>query len=105
MKKFLAVFSALLVFTFTSYSQNEAKKDSLPVTESSLKALKLRMIGPALTSGRIGDIAVNPNNKSEFYVAVASGHVWKTTNKGVLLKVLLLRPALSYDLRVLIQYS
>ncbi len=48
--------------------------------------LKFRSIGPAFTSGRIADIAVNPNNYSEFYVAVASGGVWKTTNKGITLK-------------------
>lgn len=45
--------------------------------------LKWRSIGPAFTSGRIADFAVNPNNHSEFYVAVASGHIWKTTNKGI----------------------
>ncbi len=44
--------------------------------------LKFRSIGPALTSGRIADIAVNPRNPSEYYVGVASGGVWKTTNKG-----------------------
>ena len=44
--------------------------------------LKFRSIGPALTSGRVADIAVNPNNPSEYYVASASGGVWKTTNAG-----------------------
>ena len=44
--------------------------------------LKLRNLGPALTSGRISDFAVNPNKPSEYYVAVASGGVWKTQNAG-----------------------
>ncbi len=44
--------------------------------------LAFRSIGPALTSGRIGDIAVDPRNPSTWYVAVASGGVWKTTNAG-----------------------
>ncbi len=44
--------------------------------------LKWRNIGPAFTSGRIADIAVNPKNQSEYYVAVASGNIWKTTNWG-----------------------
>jgi photosystem II stability/assembly factor-like uncharacterized protein len=44
--------------------------------------LKFRNIGPAFTSGRIGDLAVDPNNPFEYYVAVASGGVWKTTNAG-----------------------
>jgi photosystem II stability/assembly factor-like uncharacterized protein len=35
-----------------------------------------------MTSGRIADFAVNPANPSEWFVGVASGHVWKTTNNG-----------------------
>ena len=42
-----------------------------------------RSIGPSVTSGRVADFAVNPNNTSEYYVATASGGVWKTTNHGV----------------------
>ena len=45
-------------------------------------ASKLRGIGPALTSGRVSDIAVDPRDKNTWYVAVASGGVWKTTNAG-----------------------
>jgi len=50
---------------------------------SQLSGLKFRNIGPALTSGRVADIAVNPNNYNEYYLAIASGGVWKTTNHGV----------------------
>ncbi|MFW5644809.1 MAG: WD40/YVTN/BNR-like repeat-containing protein, partial [Bacteroidota bacterium] len=49
---------------------------------STFSGLKFRAIGPAFTSGRIADFAVNPENPSEYYVAVASGNVWKTTNNG-----------------------
>ncbi len=63
-------------------SNNEVSKDSL-ITSSLVSGLKWRSIGPAFTSGRIGDFAVNPNNHAEFYVAVASGHIWKTNNKGI----------------------
>jgi hypothetical protein len=35
-----------------------------------------------VTSGRIVDIAVDPTNKSVWYVAAASGGVWKTANAG-----------------------
>ncbi len=48
----------------------------------SLNGLKFRSIGPAVTSGRIADIAVHPSNRSVYYVAVASGGVWKTENAG-----------------------
>ena len=44
--------------------------------------LELRGIGPAVTSGRVVDIAVHPAHKNVWYVAVASGGVWKTTNSG-----------------------
>ena len=47
-----------------------------------VSGLKFRSIGPAFCSGRIADFAVNPKNHSEWFVAVASGHVWKTVNNG-----------------------
>jgi len=48
----------------------------------SLEGLKWRSIGPAMTSGRVADFAVNPADPSEYYVAAASGGVWKTGNAG-----------------------
>ena len=59
----------------------DASKDSLK--SSTFSGLKWRSIGPAMTSGRIADFAVNPENTKEYYVAVASGHVWKTINAGI----------------------
>jgi len=44
--------------------------------------LKFRSIGPAVTSGRIVDLAVDPRDKRTWYVASAYGGVWKTTNAG-----------------------
>jgi len=58
----------------------EEKKEAVDSKVS--KGLKWRSIGPAFTSGRIADFAVNPLNKHEWFVAVASGHVWKTSNNG-----------------------
>ncbi len=60
----------------------EKKENKNEITESTFSGLKLRSIGPAIASGRIVDIAVNPNNFDEFYLAVACGGVWKTTNHG-----------------------
>ena len=48
-----------------------------------LEGLKLRSIGPAMTSGRVISLAVHPKNRALFYVGVASGGVWKTTNAGI----------------------
>jgi photosystem II stability/assembly factor-like uncharacterized protein len=44
--------------------------------------LRLRGIGPALMSGRIADVAIDPARPSTWYVAVGSGGVWKTVNAG-----------------------
>ncbi|MDT8325394.1 MAG: glycosyl hydrolase, partial [Bacteroidota bacterium] len=61
--------------------ENGEEKNTL--TSSLLGGLKFRCIGPALPSGRIIDFAVNPSNYAEYFVAVASGGVWKTTNDGI----------------------
>jgi photosystem II stability/assembly factor-like uncharacterized protein len=57
-------------------------KPKVPFSSETFSGLKLRALGPALTSGRIGDIAVVPGHPSAWYVAVASGGVFKTTNAG-----------------------
>jgi photosystem II stability/assembly factor-like uncharacterized protein len=58
----------------------EEKKGGM--TADTFSALKFRLIGPAVASGRVIAIAVNPKNKFEYYVGVASGGVWKTVNDG-----------------------
>lgn len=45
--------------------------------------LRARSIGPALMSGRISDFAHDPADPGRFFVAVASGGVWRTTDGGV----------------------
>jgi len=52
------------------------------MTADTFSGLKFRLIGPAVASGRVMAIAVNPKNKFEYYVGVASGGVWKTVNDG-----------------------
>src|SRR5258706_1676305 len=44
--------------------------------------LELRSIGPAIASGRISDISVDPGNHNRYFAAVASGGVWRTTNNA-----------------------
>ncbi len=70
----------------TDQKSHRPLKDSLKKDTAKRKAfgdLKFRSIGPAFTSGRIADVAVNPKKSSEWFVAVASGHLWKTSNAGV----------------------
>src|SRR5579863_9955096 len=52
------------------------------MTADTFSGLKFRLIGPAVASGRVMSIAVNPKNKFEYYVGVAAGGVWKTVNDG-----------------------
>ncbi|HET9057457.1 MAG TPA: hypothetical protein VFN30_11495 [Chitinophagaceae bacterium] len=80
----------LLGLSFISFAQKKStpatpvKEEPQDVLQSSLFSnLKFRSVGPAITSGRVADIAVNPKNKTEYYVAAAAGGVWKTTNAGI----------------------
>jgi len=65
-----------------------AKKAEVPkaaagsMKSETFSGLALRAIGPATTSGRVGDIAIHPSQPNTWYVAVSSGGVWKTTNAG-----------------------
>lgn len=88
MKRMLIVALGLLTLTVSAQKKKSksSSEEKTLVEKTSYSALKFRNIGPALTSGRIADIAVNPNNYSEYYVASASGGVWKTTNHGVTFK-------------------
>ncbi len=53
------------------------------ITSESLSGLRLRNIGPAAMSGRVVDLAVDENDPYTFYIATATGGVWKTTNNGI----------------------
>ena len=44
--------------------------------------LSFQSIGPTVMSGRVSDLDVNPNDPTQFYVAYASGGLWKTENNG-----------------------
>ncbi|MEP1306165.1 MAG: glycosyl hydrolase [Balneola sp.] len=77
----------LLLFIFIGSSSLFAqKKDKDSRYDIGWNSLSFRSIGPAFTSGRIADFAVNPEDHTEFYIATASGGVWKTENGGVSLK-------------------
>ena len=84
MKRFISLLSlTVLLSTATLFAQKSDKDSRYDIAWNSLS---FRNIGPAFTSGRIADFAVNPDNHSEFYIATASGGVWKTENGGISLK-------------------
>ena len=80
MKKYFVLFTSLLFLTL-GFSQKK-KNSADDLKSSDFSGLKFRSVGPAFMSGRIADIAINPENENEWYVAVGSGGVWKTVNSG-----------------------
>ncbi len=67
----------LIAFAFSSLAQTPQ------ITSNLVSGLKMRTIGPAFSSGRIADIAINPKDENIWYIAVGSGGVWKTENNGI----------------------
>ena len=87
MKRMLCLipFAALLLLPVSTNAQRAKKSDDVgkdPMNAETFAGLRFRSIGPALTSGRVGDFAVDPRDRSRYFVAAASGGVWKTTNAG-----------------------
>src|SRR5215213_2252532 len=78
MKRF-AFITTLMIATIAVgplFSQSPA------FTADMFTGLRARSIGPAVTSGRVMTIAVDPSNAAVFYLGAASGGVWKTVNGG-----------------------
>lgn len=71
-----------------SFEQRKALKEKSIANE-----VKFRNVGPTVCSGRVVDLEVSPADASHFYVAYASGGLWKTTNNGTTFEPLFDREA------------
>ena len=73
-----------LIFSTNSVKAEEKKDTNSKKSKIStaINGFSFRSIGPAFMSGRISDIAIDPNNENIWYVAVSSGGAWKTENAG-----------------------
>ena len=88
--KLLLILTALFTFSVeaqqnltTSREVQQALINKKELVDASLvKNVPFENIGPTVMSGRVVDLAVNPENPTEFYVGYASGGVWHTTNNG-----------------------
>ena len=80
---FILFFTLSMPLNAQNHKSSE-KKSALE--ELSIPALDFRSIGPAFTSGRISDFAVQEDNPFEYFVATSSGGVWKTINNGTTYK-------------------
>ncbi|MGX1930156.1 VPS10 domain-containing protein [Flagellimonas sp. 2504JD4-2] len=65
--------ASISLFTFLTNAQ---------LAKETISNITFRNIGPGFMTGRIADVEKDPNDLSTWYVAVASGNVWKTQNNG-----------------------
>ncbi|MCE3259591.1 MAG: glycosyl hydrolase repeat-containing protein [Bacteroidetes bacterium] len=80
----LTILSALPLSAQKKSAEKKPEQPAQPFLKSETYShLSFRSVGPAVTSGRVIDIAVNPKNKNEWYIAAAAGGVFKTKNAGV----------------------
>src|SRR3989440_10937128 len=55
-----------------------------PLDSATLAGFRWRSIGPANMGGRVTDVQGVPGNSKVFYVATATGGIWKTINAGTM---------------------
>ena len=80
-----AAFFTLVIFVplvLVFAEEPTEKKQKSKLTAATFQGLKLRAIGPALMSGRISDVAIDPVKPNTWYVGAGSGNLWKTVNAG-----------------------
>ncbi len=64
-------------------STPSASPTPVPLTEVLFKNLKARAIGPAVMGGRVSDIAIDSRDPAVFYIGLATGGIFKTSDNGV----------------------
>ncbi len=80
-------FISITVFAQQPATSSEAIKSGIEtktaqLSNSLVKNIPFKSIGPTIMSGRVVDLAVNLKNPTEFYAAYASGGLWHTVNNG-----------------------
>ena len=85
MKPFLCLIAAAAALAVAATAPVGAGQPPSPgaITADVLKGLSLRSIGPAISTGRVADVEIDPNNPNTWYVATAFGGLWKTVNRGI----------------------
>lgn len=88
--RLLAAFSLTLLFHLSHGQKASTAEEVLAAAKahSNLRAStllgnwKARQIGPQVQGGRIVDLEVHPQQAGTWYIAYASGGLWRTTNNG-----------------------
>jgi photosystem II stability/assembly factor-like uncharacterized protein len=81
MTRLLLLTAALGAFTVGLLGRQTGSP--VPLDAERLSAFQFRNLGPTLHTGRIQDVAIDPNHPDVWYVASAFGGVWKTVNRGI----------------------
>jgi photosystem II stability/assembly factor-like uncharacterized protein len=79
MKRLFFVGASAIVALATGLA---ARQDASRLTADTFKDVQVRNLGGNFTTGRVADIAVDPNHPSTYYVAAAAGGLWKSENRG-----------------------
>jgi len=95
MQSFKNLFSSLilaLLLSTVAFAQPQASSSDVMAEAAQKKqqlksaslfhSYPIRNVGPVIQGGRVTDIDVDPTNPNTYYVAYASGGVFKTTNNG-----------------------
>ncbi|MCH8150086.1 MAG: glycosyl hydrolase, partial [Planctomycetes bacterium] len=78
----IALVAVILFSPWARADDATQKVEATKLTAATFSGIKLRAIGPALMSGRISDVAIDPVKPNTWYVAAGSGNLWKTANAG-----------------------
>ncbi|MFP4623599.1 MAG: WD40/YVTN/BNR-like repeat-containing protein [Gemmatimonadota bacterium] len=76
-----SLFAAALVATLALPGPAAGQAATAPVPEL-YRELELRLVGPAVTGGRLHDVEALPSDPATIYVAASTGGIWKSTNGG-----------------------
>ncbi len=78
---FLLPLATLFFTTVVATTPNEQAGQN-GLNAEVFEAMTVRSLGPALVTGRVVDIEIDPNDPNTYYVASAFGGLWKSTNRG-----------------------
>ena len=81
MHRILGVVLAAFLLAAPAGAQDGAEPEGR-LTTSTFDGFAFRSIGPSLVTGRIADLEIDPADPSTWYLAVGSGGLWKTVNRG-----------------------
>src|SRR5262245_38106821 len=80
MRRVQAVFVSMFVVLAVAAGLGQGGANRM--TADGFKGLELRGLGPTLSTGRVADVEVDPNNPTRYFVASAVGGLWKSDNRG-----------------------